>query len=115
MTTNFMSPGGSSAVAITGTKPSSIEAPGALIQLEPKQPRRVLRSDLAEIFLGSSGEDAIQELSGLRPGRLRVGEIAPPEHVVDADRLSHLDAEIVFHPLVNTGRSRYVKSICFSQ
>src|SRR5436190_1119437 len=61
MTTNFMSPGGSSEVAITDTNPSNITVPGALVQLEAEQPRRVLRGDLAQILLGSLGGRPIED------------------------------------------------------
>src|SRR4029434_7324417 len=59
-----------------------------LVQLEAEHPRGVLRGDFSEIALGDAGEDALQEVAGLRPGRYGVREVAPPEHVVDADRKS---------------------------
>src|SRR5260370_18948660 len=116
--THFIAPGGSSDAVVTGTNPVSRGAPalpghperwgvwGAvsgptmfLVRLEAEDPRRVLRGDLASVLLGSPGKDAVQKLPGLRPGRLRAREVAPPEHVVDADRVSQLDAEVVLHEL----------------
>src|SRR5712692_958330 len=116
--THFIAPGGNSDALVTGTNPVSRGAPalprhperwgvwGAvsgptmfLVRLEAEDPRRVLRGDLASVLLGSPGKDAVQKLPGLRPGRLRVREVAPPEHVVDADRAAQLDAEVVLHEL----------------
>src|SRR3989442_945388 len=102
MTTHFITPGDSSDTRVTGTNPSEPSrglGSRALAQGEAKQPRGVFRGDLAQVRLGNSREDARQEVPGPRPGRFGVREIAPPEHVVDADRVAQLDAEIVFHEL----------------
>src|SRR5437899_12779357 len=70
-----------------------------LVRLEAEHLRGILRGDLASILFGSPGKDAIQKLLGLRPGRLGVREVAPPEHVLDADVVAQLDAEVVLHAL----------------
>src|SRR5215510_3589284 len=101
MTTHFIEPGGSSEARVTGTKPSSMPrglGPG-LVQLEAEQLRRVLRGDLPEIGLGNALEDAGEEVTRLWPRRLGMREVAAPKHVVDADRVAHLDAEVVLHEL----------------
>src|SRR5262245_36809855 len=95
MTTTRIAPGDSADAVVTGTKPSRIP----LVQAESEQPRRVLRGDLAYVRLGNPGEDAGQEVPGLRPGRLGMGEVAAPEHVVDADHLPQLDPEVVLNEL----------------
>src|SRR5213594_1239202 len=69
------------------------------IDLEPEHACGVLHGDLAGDLLRSPGEDAIEKLPGLRPGGLGVREVAPPEHVVDADRVAELHAEVVLHEL----------------
>src|ERR1700704_5439365 len=99
MTTHFIAPGGSSEAAVTATKPSSMPPrarAAGLVQLEAEQARGVLRGDLLQVRLGNAGEDPGQEIARLRPRRLGVREVAAPEHVVDADRVAHLDAELVF-------------------
>src|SRR5260370_34471148 len=101
--THFIAPGGRSDAVVAGANPVSRGAPalprhperwgvwGAvsgptmfLVRLEAEQPRRVLRGDLASVLLGSPGKDAVQKLPGLRPGRLPVREVAPPQQLVDA-------------------------------
>src|SRR5262249_56040309 len=77
----------------------AISGPPIFLDFEPEHLRRVLRGDLPDDLVRHPGKDAIQELSRLRPGRLGVREVAPPEHVVDADLLSHLDAQIILHEL----------------
>src|SRR6266545_4574089 len=118
MATHFIAPGASSDALAAATNASSRGAPakpehperwgawGAIsgppilgIQLEAEELRGVLRGYLAEDVVGCAGEDAIQELPRLRPGRLGVREVASPEHVVDADRVAQLDAEVVLHEL----------------
>src|ERR1043166_938940 len=124
MTTHFIAPGDRSFTFITGTRSSAIKMgapkwppcppggsarPGKAearldrammsIQLEPEELRGVLRGDLAHDLFRRPGEDAMQELLGPRPGRLGVREVAPPQHVVDADLVAQLDPEIVLHEL----------------
>src|SRR5262249_17666352 len=102
MTTHFIEPGGSSEARVTGTKPSSMpwaRSGPDLVQLEAEQLCRVLRGDLPQVRLGNALEDAGEEVARLRPRRLGVREVAAPEHVVDADRVAHLDAEVVLHEL----------------
>src|SRR5262249_56584020 len=71
----------------------------SLVRREAEEARCVLGRDLALNVLGGAGEDASEELPGLRPRGLGVGEIASPEHVVDTDHVTELDAEIVLHEL----------------
>src|SRR6058998_4328762 len=100
--THFIAPGDNSDALVTGTNPSSMPRgfwTRRLVRLEAEHLRGILRGDLASILFGSPGKDAIQKLLGLRPGRLGVREVAPPEHVLDADRVAHLDAEVVLHEL----------------
>src|SRR6184192_2482037 len=90
-----IAPGGSLDTRTTGRKPSTTPpSPAARrsmsVQREAEQPRRVLRGDLPLHVLGGAREDAIEELAGLGPRGLGVGEIAAPEHVVDADRVAEL-------------------------
>src|SRR3989475_2536518 len=101
-TTHFIAPGDSSDTRVTGTNPSILSrglGSRALAHLEAEEPRGVLRGDLAQVLLGNSSEDAAQEIPGLRPGRFGMREVASPEHVVDADRVAQLDAEVVLHEL----------------
>src|SRR6059058_3843059 len=100
--THFIAPGDNSDALVTGTNPSSMPRgfwTRRLVRLEAEHLRGILRGDLASILFGSPGKDAIQKLLGLRPGRLGVREVAPPEHVLDADRVAKLDAEVVLHEL----------------
>src|SRR5262247_3232165 len=102
MTTHFIIPGDRSDAAVTGTNPSRIPRgpwPRRLVQVEAEQARGILRGDLAQVRLGHPGEHAVQEVAGLGPRRLGVGEIAAPQHGIDADQVAKLDAEIVFHEL----------------
>src|SRR2546425_13113872 len=102
MTTHFIAPGDSSDTRVTATNPSSLSrglGSRTLAQREAEEPGGVLRGDLAQVRLGNSGEDAAQEVPGFRPGRFGVREVASPEHVVDADRVAQLDAEVVLHEL----------------
>src|SRR4030095_16016449 len=98
ITTAFIAPGGSSAALITATNPSGIRAT-RLVQREPEKPRGVLRRDLARVLLRGARADAIQELLRPRPRGLGVREVAPPQHVVDADRVAELHPEVVLHEL----------------
>src|SRR2546422_8479820 len=100
--THVIAPGDNSDALVTGTNPSSMPRgfwTRRLVRLEAEHLRGILRGDLASILFGSPGKDAIQKLLGLRPGRLGVREVAPPEHVLDADRVAQLDAEVVLHEL----------------
>src|SRR3989441_11515427 len=100
--THVIAPGDNSDALVTGTNPSSMPRgfwTRRLVRLEAEHLRGILRGDLASILFGSPGKDAIQKLLGLRPGRLGVREVAPPEHVLDADLVAQLDAEVVLHEL----------------
>src|SRR5262249_41977516 len=121
--THFIAPGASSDAFVTGTNPFSIPrlsrgtpaSPGdpeswgvwgaisgppiSSIQSEPEHLRGVLRGDLADDVLRRPAKDAREELARLRPGRFGVREVAAPQHVVDADRVAELDAEVVLHEL----------------
>src|SRR5262245_54095690 len=70
-----------------------------LVQMEAEELGGVGRGDLAPVLLGRALEDALQELARLRPRRLGVGEVAAPQHIVDADDVPELDAEVVLHEL----------------
>src|SRR5713226_10468020 len=102
-TAHVITPGANSDARVTGTNPTSMPCavrPGPRsFQDEAEEPRGILRGDLAKVRFGRSGEDPIQKLPRLRPGRLGVREVAAPEHVVDTDRVPQLDTEVVLHEL----------------
>src|SRR6266446_1137541 len=67
------------------------------VRAEAEQFRGIVGGDLAAVLLGHAGEDAVEELLRLRPGRFGMREIAAPQHVVDADYVADLHTEVVFH------------------
>src|SRR5690349_88121 len=95
--TQFIRPGGNSPILATATNPSGmaarfpprvalagrdwVERAGRLIRAEAEQLRGVAGSDLAPVFFRDAGEDAVEKLLRLRPGRFGMREIAAPEHV----------------------------------
>src|SRR5262249_50705071 len=64
---------------------------------ESEQLPRVVRGDLAAVFIGGAGEDAIQELPRLRPRRFGMGEVVAPQHVVHADDVAQANPVVVLH------------------
>src|ERR1700730_12976712 len=70
-----------------------------LIRPESEQFRSIVGSDLAPVPFGDAGEDVLEEILRLRPGRLGMREVAPPPNGLDPDMLARLDAEIVLHEL----------------
>src|SRR3954452_6724941 len=70
--------------------------PGS-VRPEAEHLRGVFRGDLAQIGLGHTGEHALQELLRARESGLRVRVVAAPQHVLDADPVAQLDAEIILH------------------
>src|SRR5262245_45250715 len=106
--THFIVPGGSSDTRVTGVNPRDATAwprrPSTgsdtrLAQREAEELGGVLRGDLPQIGFRRLGEHAVEELARFRPGRLGVREVAAPQHVVDADEVAQLHAEIVLHEL----------------
>src|SRR5262249_36309331 len=120
--TNFISPGARSPTAATAVKPSSMRDPitGASrrrsglrpetaslgrfglersVRLETEHSGGILRGDLFQILLGHAVEHAVEELLRARERRLGMRIIAAPQHVLDADIVAQLDADIVFHEL----------------
>src|SRR5439155_26522527 len=70
-----------------------------LVQREAEHLGRVTRGDLLQIGLRHAGEHPFEELLRSRKGRLGMRIVAAPQHVLDADAITQLNAEIVLHEL----------------